>query len=718
MKFGQLATSFLATLSIVKALEYNFKVVVTHNFDDLYFEPEGFLTSIDQETRFKFTENYLLALNENPSSVISDITTQEFLLARSIDAEGLSSWNLVDSDIISFSKSLHICSLGVQSFFSTVLSENCEPFVGEIRRFDLQLNEDPSESVITETETIAPITTEEPIEPITTEVVPIEPVTTEEPIEPVTTEEPIEPVTTEVEPIEQITTEEPIEPVTTEEPVEPVTTEVVPIEPITTEEPIEPITTEVVPIEPITTDEATTTTDEPVEPTGEPIELVDPSQPFSIIAAIDGVFSPLQSNYTHVTVQNLIDGVDGAFVITDGFLFVNGQYVFVGEGGLLFVVDDVEEATAGWSMIDNVINLEETQESVQKKRSEFVKRAEPVVFGLCEAESGFVVYINGGCFEVETSVEQLNDEPGETTAATEEPTATAEEAIIPVESTAESTAEETIIPVESTAESTAEETIIPVESTDEPTAEETIIPVESTAEPTTEETPVPVESTTATAPVQTTEAPLTSQTISYTTQVITITSCDEASVCTEIVETSTYPTTIENNLTTIAKETTITLTVCDEEQVCTESIKVQKTIITTYCPISYTTETIVVPCTTDITFTVEECTSGTDCDVYTTEIQTTSYTTTTITSYLIVTEEGSTQQPQPTTIAGNSSEDQPNVAPTNPVEPEVNPESPTTGPEENTPLVDIEPLPNMGTVTKASYKSIIAIMAILLPVLV
>ncbi|KAI5964325.1 uncharacterized protein KGF55_002267 [Candida pseudojiufengensis] len=540
---------------------------------------------------------------------------------------------------------------------------------------------------------IEPIITESPVVPIFSETI----------VEPISTETFIESITSSQESIESeepIQTEEPIEPeesITTGEP----TVSETSLNPEDTADSGEPINTEIISVE-----------------TEIPTTSIDPTKPFALYFIFDGESHRVQTNSSHLTVLNLINGVDAEFTIEDGYLSANDQYVAIAEAGLLKTFNDIFDGTFGWTIIDNIIYHDDSYIPSIVKRSNFGKRElVPVTFSICEAESGYVVYLgeNYRCITVEYLLEQLSIDPVVTSQLTEE-------SIISTETISPEEPIETII---NTAEATGTEAIEPIE---------TSVGILSTATQTSEVLVTITscnEANVCTEVIETSSieasAIITDEPISYVTQtsevLVTITSCDGKSVCTEIIETSTseliVPTSIENELTTYTDETTITLTICDAAQ-CTESIKIQKTIITTYCPLSYTTETIVIPCTTDVTYTYNECSNETDCDDYTTEIETTTYTTITITSYLVVTEEGSSTDS--TSIAGVSSDvtnDVPEAIQTSQDSPKLDSTS-----QVGTPIgIDISQvtipsdLINSGVMNKVGYNLIISFLAIMLPII-
>ena len=308
------------------------------------------------------------------------------------------------------------------------------------------------------------------------------------------------------------------------------------------------------------------------------------------------------------------------FELEDGYLRVSESYVRVSDDGLL-VLSNRESATAGWSFEENVLSFETLQ-----SRYTFSKRAD-AEFSLCDAEIGYVVYLDGGCYPIEVAA-----------ANTEED--------VPSQSEQPGDEEETGAP----------SPVDPSEST-EPNVSDNDASASEGAEQTEGVSP-------------NTDASLTSEEISdysvilATTTVdtvITITDCGDDNVCTERVVTTesevVNSSTINNILTTYPTEVTVTITSCEEE-VCSEHLTIRRTIITTYCPVSSTIQTQVLPVVTDVTVTVTNC-DGFVCDE-TTVMESTTYLTTTVTTYLVVEEEKPFGQPDfegkpdngPATIAG------------------------------------------------------------------
>ncbi|KAI5964326.1 uncharacterized protein KGF55_002268 [Candida pseudojiufengensis] len=133
----------IITISLVKALEYNFKVYTTINGINYYLNSNGEFIKEDTETRFKLdSENNLILYNSNPLQILVNdpiFSIFQFFPQYTIENEILP-WILTDDDSIIYSEALFICEKEAHFNLRRVSLQDCSNF-GELIRFDLQLNE-------------------------------------------------------------------------------------------------------------------------------------------------------------------------------------------------------------------------------------------------------------------------------------------------------------------------------------------------------------------------------------------------------------------------------------------------------------------------------------------------------------------------------------------------------------------------------------------------
>ena len=660
------AASVLAVLTNlvvgdVMYLQTNEDTPKTVNVDEAGIVSFDDTVNLMDGTLFEFIDNQLVLADDN--NVILTVLSPDNIIGTTSDSSQVSgSWTINEERIVFYSSALYMCSDESLVFITTSDTGDCTmisfkqtifPIPPEDETDPVVPPEDETDPVVPpedetdpvvppgdETDPVVPPEDEtDPVVPPEDETDPVVPPGDEtDPVVPPEESDDVEPPISSSEdsetisPITTYSTEESEEPEETEEPEEPEEPET--IDPVSTsstsDETVSPIlisdvsssTTDDVDDE-SSTAEVTSSTGFTETPTGSelpiplPTDVVDPEKPFELLTRWDNIIIPFGSNGTHITVLN---GDAIIFELEDGYLRVSESYVRVSDDGLL-VLSNRESATAGWSFEENVLSFETLQ-----SRYTFSKRAD-AEFSLCDAEIGYVVYLDGGCYPIEVAA-----------ANTEED--------VPSQSEQPGDEEETGAP----------SPVDPSEST-EPNVSDNDASASEGAEQTEGVSP-------------NTDASLTSEEISdysvilATTTVdtvITITDCGDDNVCTERVVTTesevVNSSTINNILTTYPTEVTVTITSCEEE-VCSEHLTIRRTIITTYCPVSSTIQTQVLPVVTDVTVTVTNC-DGFVCDE-TTVMESTTYLTTTVTTYLVVEEEKPFGQPDfegkpdngPATIAG------------------------------------------------------------------
>ncbi|KAI5951188.1 hypothetical protein KGF54_004262 [Candida jiufengensis] len=238
-----------------------------------------------------------------------------------------------------------------------------------------------------------------------------------------------------------------------------------------------------------------------------PTSPVNPDEPFTIAASLQGIVSFFTTNGTSI---KLFSGSVVNFTIEDGFLKVSEtEYIQVTPEGALVIVNDREEATSGWGMNENQLTLTATEET----RSLF--KREDVQFQSCPAEEGSDVHIgdnNEGCTPIQAAAENVDDQSSteestttDNTSSTDNASSTQETAS--VETTTQDTAsqetsntsQETYSQYTTSLETTSEET-----TSQETTSEETSSTNTSTQEATSEENSTEDNNTTDITPVTTT----------------------------------------------------------------------------------------------------------------------------------------------------------------------------------------------------------------------
>ncbi|KAG7660741.1 uncharacterized protein J8A68_005703 [[Candida] subhashii] len=165
---------------------------------------------------------------------------------------------------------------------------------------------------------------------------------------------------------------------------------------------------EIQPFSSETTTEVTTATIDRIETSKvvEPTEVV-PEEPFTIDVVVSEEELVFGFNGTHVI---LVEEDEAAFTIEEGVMGVGieDQYIQVQEDGLLLAVGR-ENASLGWSMIDNQIHYDPPEESGLRRR----KVAE---FTSCDS----LVYVNvEGCMSLELVPKNIQEVAPESSAVLE-----------------------------------------------------------------------------------------------------------------------------------------------------------------------------------------------------------------------------------------------------------------------------------------------------------
>ena len=630
------AASVLAVLTNlvvgdVMYLQTNEDTPKTVNVDEAGIVSFDDTVNLMDGTLFEFIDNQLVLADDN--NVILTVLSPDNIIGTTSDSSQVSgSWTINEERIVFYSSALYMCSDESLVFITTSDTGDCTMISFKQTIFPIPPGDETDPVVPPEDETdpvVPPEDETDPVVPPGDETDPVVPPEESDDVEPpISSSEDSETIS----PITTYSTEESEEPEETEEPEEPEEPET--IDPVSTsstsDETVSPIlisdvsssTTDDVDDE-SSTAEVTSSTGFTETPTGSelpiplPTDVVDPEKPFELLTRWDNIIIPFGSNGTHITVLN---GDAIIFELEDGYLRVSESYLRVSDDGLL-VLSNRESATAGWSFEENVLSFETLQ-----SRYTFSKRAD-AEFSLCDAEIGYVVYLDGGCYPIEVAAANTEEDvPSQSEQPGDEEETGAPSPVDPSEST-----ESNVSDNDASASEGAEQTEGVSPNTDASLTSEEISDYSVILATTTVDT------------------------------VITITDCGDDNVCTERVVTTesevVNSSTINNILTTYPTEVTVTITSCEEE-VCSEHLTIRRTIITTYCPVSSTIQTQVLPVVTDVTVTVTDC-DGFVCDE-TTVMESTTYLTTTVTTYLVVEEEKPFGQPDfegkpdngPATIAG------------------------------------------------------------------
>ncbi|RCK56384.1 hypothetical protein Cantr_05075 [Candida viswanathii] len=356
-------------------------------------------------------------------------------------------------------------------------------------------------------------------------------------------------------------------------------------------------------------DETTTSTTEP-EPT---LPVVDPTEPIIIIVVLEGESLEFLTDGVHLKLfegERAVLKIDEGYLKVGedkwGAIDEDGLVVLVSNREEAAHGWRIEEGQLFYEPEEVFLARDSEQPIVfsvcENEQEEFLIHVGEAA-GCIILEEVLLENLRDDPIEPSASEEPI-DEP--TPEPTEEPSEEPSEE--PTEEPSEEPSEEPID--EPTPEPTDEPTAEPTdEPTDEPTAEPTDEPTEEPSTPvnpttvqpeSTAETPTDVSTTdestgepssgTLSTATTTTVTDLVTTTtfVSEDVSVVTTTSCDETGSYTEIVTTLLPESEKEEETTwvTVTEDITITVTNCDDTTLCQTSTEVRSTVYTTYCPVT------------------------------------------------------------------------------------------------------------------------------------
>ncbi|RCK55945.1 hypothetical protein Cantr_05102 [Candida viswanathii] len=328
---------------------------------------------------------------------------------------------------------------------------------------------------------------------------------------------------------------------------------------------------------------------------------VDPLKPFIINVLFDGQYLIFLTDVVHIT---LFEGDVALLKIDDGYLAVRGEkWISIADNGLLLLVDEKEDVT---------LLARDTEE--------------PVQFSVCDDNGDFFILVGriAGC-------ELLNDNNG----ASEDPT---DSVSTEYESYDSEEPSETGTVDSSSSTSVQTETITSSDQTYTTTETSTASDSSSTTETT--NTAQPGSTTDGTDPLGSLSTTSASGSHTGATgadtnpgiaiATMTATDIDTVTITTAADSTSSgdFPSSgtvlpgwrtapgydDETTMTTITDYMTITVTSCDDATLCETSTEVRSTVYTTYCPATTTTTAgDVLSERPKATVTVTVCSEGTKC---------------------------------------------------------------------------------------------------------